>query len=220
MQLISEEIKIPIKLQLNDMKIEGITQNQSFGLEEKDKPAIEILLKILKQANPDGKLIYVIKKVDGKEEIWLTTRVAAATRKDELTPDMVKQPPTRKRNNRSSPEARPRGTVLCYLYDLPGTAQGPRVSRPSARFWPARSARAWCKSLRRRAGCRPASQRRSRSRDHLRRPRRLVHARRQRPGGPIPTSTSRTWPTPPPDCANSTAGLAPAGAARSCGPNR
>ena len=98
MQLIQDEIKVPIKIMGPDLQIEGITKNQSLNdFAEKDKPAIDILLKILKQANPDGKLIYVIKKVDGKEEIWLTTRVAAAARKDELTPDMVKQAPDKKK---------------------------------------------------------------------------------------------------------------------------
>jgi hypothetical protein len=55
------------------------------------------LYKILKQANPDGKLIYVIKTVDGKEEIWLTTRQAADKRKDVLTPDMVQQAADKKK---------------------------------------------------------------------------------------------------------------------------
>ncbi len=97
MQMMADEIKTPIKIIGPDLQIDGITKNQSFGLEEKDVPAIEILYKILKQANPDGKLIYVIKTVDGKEEIWLTTRQAAEKRKDTLTPDMVQQAADKKK---------------------------------------------------------------------------------------------------------------------------
>ena len=97
MQLLADEIGVPIVILGPDLQIEGITKNQSFGLDERDQPAEEVLLKILRQANPDGKLVYVIKDVPGKgEQIWLTTRVAAAMRGDTL-PETLKRgaPPNR-----------------------------------------------------------------------------------------------------------------------------
>jgi hypothetical protein len=83
----------------NDLQLEGITKNQSFGLDEQDKPAGEILRKIMIQANPDGKLVYVIKskQAGGPEMLFITTRSAAAKRGDKLPPELqavpLKTPP-------------------------------------------------------------------------------------------------------------------------------
>ena len=52
-QLLSAEIDLPIKILGDDLKIDGITKNQSFGLDERDKPAGEILRVILKKANSE-----------------------------------------------------------------------------------------------------------------------------------------------------------------------
>jgi hypothetical protein len=71
--------------------LEGITKNQSFGLEEKDKPAMEIFKTIFARANPDGKLVYIIKPDDsGVETIFVTTRAAVAKRGDKLPPEFAK----------------------------------------------------------------------------------------------------------------------------------
>jgi hypothetical protein len=83
----------------NDLQLEGITKNQSFGLDEQDKPASEILRKIMIQANPDGKLVYVIKpkQPGGPEMLFITTRSSAAKRGDKLPPELqavpLKTPP-------------------------------------------------------------------------------------------------------------------------------
>ena len=71
------------------LQLEGITKNQSFGLDEKNKPADEILRNIMLKANPDGKLVYVVKsKQPGGEEVLLiTTRAAAGKRGDTLPPE-------------------------------------------------------------------------------------------------------------------------------------
>jgi hypothetical protein len=72
--------------------LEGITKNQSFGLDERDLPAEEILQKVMLLANPDGKLVYVLKPGDdGAERIIITTRAAVAKRGDKL-PDALVQP--------------------------------------------------------------------------------------------------------------------------------
>jgi hypothetical protein len=86
--LISQDTGIPIRIEGGDLQLEGITQNQSFGLDEKDKPVFEILKTIMKKANPDGKLIYVFQKRDGVETVVVTTRAAAAKRGDAIPAEL------------------------------------------------------------------------------------------------------------------------------------
>lgn len=84
--LLAESVSAEIIILGSDLQLEGITKNQSFGLDERDQPAREILLKILRLANPDGKLVYVIRaKEDGSgEAVFVTTRAAAAKRGETL----------------------------------------------------------------------------------------------------------------------------------------
>lgn len=88
MNVISEQTGIPIRIEGGDLQLEGITKNQSFGLDEKDKPVFEVLKVILKKANPDGKLIYVIEKKNGQETLVITTRTAAKKRGDAVPPEL------------------------------------------------------------------------------------------------------------------------------------
>ena len=90
MQLLAEDLQVPITIRGGDLQLEGITKNQSFGLDLRDKPATEILQTIMKQANPDGKLVYIIKPTaDSKgEEIFITTRAAVAKNKETLPPEL------------------------------------------------------------------------------------------------------------------------------------
>jgi hypothetical protein len=63
-------------------------------LDERNKPAEEILRSVLKLANPDGKLVYVIKPKDGgKDAVYITTRSAAEKRGDKLPPELVSKDP-------------------------------------------------------------------------------------------------------------------------------
>jgi len=98
MQLIAEEIGVPIEILGTDLQLEGITKNQSFGLDEKTQPADQILRTIMKKANPDGKLVYVIKpKMPGGEDmIFITTRAAVEKRKDKLPAELVIAAPAKK----------------------------------------------------------------------------------------------------------------------------
>jgi len=77
----------------SDLQLDGITKNQSFGLDEKDQPALAVLRQILKKAGPDGKLIFVIKpeQAGGPEVVFITTLTAAIKRGDKLPPGI--QPP-------------------------------------------------------------------------------------------------------------------------------
>ncbi len=90
-EIMAEELGVPIVILGSDLQLEGITKNQSFGLDERERPASEILAKVLKLANPDGKLVYVVKPDDaGQETIFITTRAAAAKRKDVLPAESAK----------------------------------------------------------------------------------------------------------------------------------
>ena len=88
LQMVSTEIGVEISILGTELQLEGITKNQSFSLNERDQPAREILRKILKLANSDGKLVYVIKPppAGGEPIIFITTRAAAAKRGNKLPP--------------------------------------------------------------------------------------------------------------------------------------
>jgi hypothetical protein len=85
-QMLSDEIGVPIEIVGTDLQLEGITKNQSFGLEERDQPAVAVLKTILAKADPAGRLVYVIRSQDGGVAIDITTRAAAEKRGDKLPP--------------------------------------------------------------------------------------------------------------------------------------
>ena len=95
--LLSQESRIPMRIIGRDLEMEGITQNQSFGISMKNKPVKKILVEVLQLANPgrnlklsanEQKLIYVIKQAVPEEQsvIWITTRTAASKRGDTIPP--------------------------------------------------------------------------------------------------------------------------------------
>jgi hypothetical protein len=93
---LSNDLGVEIEILGADLQAEGITKNQSFGINMADKPAQEILVEVLRLANPDKtatgpgdprqKLVYVIAPPAGgrAERIIVTTRIRAAERGDEL----------------------------------------------------------------------------------------------------------------------------------------
>ena len=85
-QMVSDETGVPMEILGGDLQLEGITKNQSFALDEKDKTADEILRVILAKSNPEGKLVYIVKEKDGEECVFITTRAAVAKRGDPLPP--------------------------------------------------------------------------------------------------------------------------------------
>ena len=85
-QMLSDEIGIPMEILGGDLQLEGITKNQSFGLDERDKSADAVLRTILAKSDSAGRLVYVIRKRDGVESIEITTKAAAAKRGDTLPP--------------------------------------------------------------------------------------------------------------------------------------
>jgi hypothetical protein len=91
MKLLSEDLGFPITIRGADLQLEGITKNQSFGIHEVDKPAREVFQKILRLANPEGKLVYIIKSaLNGRdEEMFITTRAAVKKKREELPPEFA-----------------------------------------------------------------------------------------------------------------------------------
>lgn len=91
LRLLGEDLGFSVVFEGNDLKIEGITRNQPIrDLNERDRPASEILQTILKKADPAGRLVYLIRKSPGTEEevLVVTTRAAAVQRGDKLPPEM------------------------------------------------------------------------------------------------------------------------------------
>lgn len=93
LEMLGEEIGLPVEILGSDLQLEGITKNQSFGLDLRERPAVEILREILLLASPDGKLVYVLRPADGGQPatIVVTTRAAATKRGDPLPPEFASE---------------------------------------------------------------------------------------------------------------------------------
>jgi serine/threonine protein kinase len=83
-EMLSSESGIPMEILGGDLQLEGITKNQSFGLDQKDQSVDAILRVILERANPDGKLVYVLRGEGDETSLAITTRAAVAKRGDTL----------------------------------------------------------------------------------------------------------------------------------------
>jgi hypothetical protein len=92
---LSQDIGAPIIIRGPDLQADGITKNQSFGIDLSNKRAEELLVEILHLANPDKtspgthdarqKLVYIIEQTPDKtEQIVITTRAKAKARHNEL----------------------------------------------------------------------------------------------------------------------------------------
>jgi len=104
LEILSEDLGVAIKLRGSDLQLEGITKNQSFGIDLQDISAGEILLGVLQRANPDRsasgpadpkqKLVYVVREasVDKPGVIVVTTR-AAVTKRDIKLPAVFEPAP-------------------------------------------------------------------------------------------------------------------------------
>jgi hypothetical protein len=100
-ELLADDIKVPIVIQGADLQLDGITKNQTLDLDLRDQPARQILLQILLRANPDRtatgpsdprqKLVYVTETAeDGAlRRIIVTTRTASEKRGDALPDEFV-----------------------------------------------------------------------------------------------------------------------------------
>ncbi len=88
LELLAEDIGVTIAIDGSALQAEGITQNQSLALDLHDRPAGEILVEILRLANPDRtaegpsdprqKLVYLVDPAaEGGGRMIVTTRAAA-----------------------------------------------------------------------------------------------------------------------------------------------
>ena len=105
LELLAADIGVEIRIAGGDLQVDGITKNQSLGLELRDQPAADILLEILRRANPDRtatgpadpkqNLVYVIEPAaaDGPGRITVTTRAAVEKRGGPLPAVFVGAPP-------------------------------------------------------------------------------------------------------------------------------
>jgi len=95
LEQLSQAIGVAIVIRGPDLQADGITKNQSFGIDLSNKPGGEILVQVLRLANPDKeatgpadprqKLVYIVEHTaDKTEQIVITTRAKAAERHDEL----------------------------------------------------------------------------------------------------------------------------------------
>jgi hypothetical protein len=95
LEQLSQDIGVPIVIRGPDLQADGITKNQSFGIDIANKPAEQILVEILRLANPDKsstgptdvrqKLVYIIEqKPDKTAQVVITTRAKVKERKDQL----------------------------------------------------------------------------------------------------------------------------------------
>ena len=94
LQLLSNATNIPIRIEGRDLQLEGITRNQMLGLDEQGKAAREVLVQILRRANPDPlaqgprderqKLIFVVRQGAEGPVIHITTRSSAMGRNETI----------------------------------------------------------------------------------------------------------------------------------------
>lgn len=95
LELWSAEAGLKVVMLGPDMMADGITKNQSITeFNEQGVGAEAVLLKILKIANPEGKLVYILKPESpgGESVVLITTRAAVKTRGDKL-PASLAEPP-------------------------------------------------------------------------------------------------------------------------------
>lgn len=88
LEQISEQIGVPIEIVKADFIVNGISGCQSFRLDEKNQTIDSILKKMLSRANPDGKLVYTVRKnPEGIVAVYICTRAEAEKRGEELFPE-------------------------------------------------------------------------------------------------------------------------------------
>ena len=95
--LLADAMGASITIEGRDLQLEGITRNQMLKLDVKQRPAAEVLVEVLRRANPDTeatgptdlrqKLVYVVQPNEQPERIVITTR-AAAERRGEPLPEV------------------------------------------------------------------------------------------------------------------------------------
>ena len=93
---LAADVDLSIELAGSDLELSGITKNQSFSLDLRNRPAREILVEILRAANPDKSatgpaderqnLVFTVRRSEagGPDVLIVTTRSAARARGDRI----------------------------------------------------------------------------------------------------------------------------------------
>jgi hypothetical protein len=84
----SQKAGIPAEILGGDLQLEGITKGQSFGFDESDKPAGQVLRLLLNSASLGGKLVFVVRE----DKVYITTRAAVEIRGETLPPEYAPRP--------------------------------------------------------------------------------------------------------------------------------
>jgi hypothetical protein len=104
LKMLADDVDVEITIRGSDLQQEGITRNQQLGIDMTDQPAGQLLVEILRRANPDKsatgpadprqKLVYVISPAaaEGHETIMITTRSRAAEWGEQLPVVFVETP--------------------------------------------------------------------------------------------------------------------------------
>jgi hypothetical protein len=89
---LAQEIGVEIEIMGRDLESEGITRNKNTKVDLRDKPVGEILRAMFLIVDPSGRLLYVIKKENDREKIYITVRKKAEERKDPIPPEFGPTP--------------------------------------------------------------------------------------------------------------------------------
>lgn len=85
-RLLAKLTGVPITINVSALQLEGITKNQSFGLDEREQPARNVLAAILAKADTQGRLRVVLRATgDGMTAIDITTNRSLETMKETIT---------------------------------------------------------------------------------------------------------------------------------------
>ena len=82
LELFGAEADVDVEIAGDALQREGITKNQMLSIDVQDRPAGEVLAEILRLANADGKLMYIVQSRDDgsgppREVLVVTTKAAA-----------------------------------------------------------------------------------------------------------------------------------------------
>jgi hypothetical protein len=90
LDMLAQDVGVKIVIRGPDLQLDGITRNQLFAIDMSDRTGEEILVEILRRANPDKlatgpadprqKLVYTV----GPDAIYITTRAKVAERGEPL----------------------------------------------------------------------------------------------------------------------------------------
>ncbi len=85
---VAQETGLTASIVRPDLQVEGMTVNKRVSIDERDQPAEGVLRELLRKADPDGKLVYVVRRDNQEERIEVTTRRGAAERGQLLPPEL------------------------------------------------------------------------------------------------------------------------------------